>query len=133
MTNCQSTLNNILAETQDVLNMLYGSDDEDEDMFEDFIDDEEIENITAPHYRSTNAYYTHQDRIDSHIYKTYLSPEAIQKGVQDKSTYLGKKFRQKYRTPYNFFLQIVVDIRANPDPRTTATERKARTTSARPL
>ena len=92
MTNCQSTLNNILAETQDVLNMLYGSDDEDEAMFEDFIDDKEIESITAPHYRSTNAYYTHQDRIDSHIYKTYLSPEATKKGVQDKSSYLGKKF-----------------------------------------
>ena len=113
MTNSQSTLNNVMFDASEFYRMYYESDDEDEDMFEDLFDDDELKDITAPHYRSTNAYYTHEDRLNSHIYKTYLSPEAVAKGVRDRSTYLGKKFRQKFRTPYNIFLQIVVDIRAN--------------------
>ena len=93
MTNCQSTLNNVMADSQEMYNMFYGSDDEDEEMFEDLFDDDELEHLTAPHYRTTDAYYYHQDRLDSHIFKTYLSSEAAEKGVQDRSTYLGKKFR----------------------------------------
>ena len=101
-----------------IINELYYSSSEDEDYSdsdsscgsEDDVDNDDDEKKEVN--RSTNAYYSHDDRLDSHIYKTYLSHKAEMQGVHDQHSHVGKKFRQKFRVPYSTFLQICIDIRS---------------------
>ena len=52
-----------------------------------------------------NAYYSLKDRLDSHIYKTYLSCKAEILGVHDRESHVGsKKFRQNVLCPILNFL-----------------------------
>ena len=101
-----------------IINELYYSSSEDEDYpdsdsscgSEDDVDNDDDEKKEVN--RSTNAYYSHDDRLDSHIYKTYLSHKAEIQGVHDRDSHVGEKFRQKFRVPYSTFLQICIDIRS---------------------
>ena len=52
------------------------------------------------------------DRLDSQIYKTYLSHKAEIQGVHDRDSHVGEKFRQKLCVPYSTFLQSCIDIRS---------------------
>ena len=82
---------NTIFNAKEFYDMYFSSDEEMEDDL--FPDDDELDIVKEPHYRTTNAYHSHKDRLKSHIFSTYLSPEAIINGVSDKETYLGKKFR----------------------------------------
>ena len=90
-----------------IINELYYSSSEDEDYpdsdsscgSEDDLDNDDDEKKEVN--RSKNAYYFHNDRLDSHIYKTYLSHKAEIQGVHDRDSHVGRKFRQKNCVPYS--------------------------------
>ena len=60
--------------------------------------------------RSRKAFFSVEDRYSSFFYKTYLSETAIAEGIMNDDSWLGKKFRRRFRVPYSVFKEICLDI-----------------------
>ena len=60
--------------------------------------------------RSKKAHYAVEDRFTSIFYKTYLSQSALDDRIEDDTSWLGKKFRRRFRVPYSVFREICQDI-----------------------
>ena len=99
----------------DVFNNAYFSGDEDDQNSRGSVDRDELETVRSERSkrrtRGFKARYDHIDRINSHIYSTYLSERAEARNVRDPESSLGKEFRRKFRVPYSVFEEIVRDIR----------------------
>jgi len=86
---------------------LYGDSDSDNDSGQESGD----EDTRPPRAkRSRKSFYSVQDRYDSFFFKAYLSAQAIDDGIEDEDSRLGKKFRRRFRVPYSVFLEICRDI-----------------------
>ena len=86
---------------------LYGDSDSDNDSVRESGD----EDTRPPRAkRSRKSFYSVQDRHDSFFFKAYLSAQAIDDGIEDEDSRIGKKFRRRFRVPYSVFLEICSDI-----------------------
>ena len=80
--------------SSEVYNDMYSSSD-DENCSSSRYDDIELRTIREARMRratlgirSTNARYSHQDRINSHLFQTYLSPVAKANNVHVQDSFL---------------------------------------------
>ena len=60
--------------------------------------------------RSRKSFFTPEDRYNSFFYRTYLSQEALDNGIRDDDSRLGKKFRRRFRVPFQVFVEICQDV-----------------------
>ena len=62
--------------------------------------------------RSTKATFTHEDRVKSPFFVNYILPAAEEDSpLRKEGSKMGKKFRRRFRVPYQIFLDICVSIR----------------------
>ena len=60
--------------------------------------------------RSCKSVYSVEDRYNSFFYRTYLSPAAKEAGIEKDDSWLGKKFRRRFRVPFSVFMEICKDF-----------------------
>ena len=60
--------------------------------------------------RKHKSVYSVADRTTSLFYEKYLSEQAVENGIKDEGSFLGKKFRRRFRVPYCLFEDICRDI-----------------------
>ena len=60
--------------------------------------------------RKHKSVYSVADRTTSLFYEKYLSEKAVENGIKDEGSFLGKKFRRRFRVPYCLFEDICRDI-----------------------
>lgn len=90
--------------------------DDDETITSSSDDDEVERDIWLPQNerkaRSKSKHYSVADRYDSVFYKKYLLPAAQENSpFQHQESVIYKKFRKRFRVPYELFQEIVTDIR----------------------
>ena len=62
--------------------------------------------------RAMAADFTHEDRLKSAFYVTYIQPATEETSpLRDERSKIGKKFRRRFRIPYEMFESICEDIR----------------------
>ena len=60
--------------------------------------------------RKYKAVYSVSDRTSSLFYKKYLCEEAVENGIKEEGSFLGKNFRRRFCVPYCLFQDICRDI-----------------------
>ena len=62
--------------------------------------------------RSKRSVYTLQDRENSVFWAKYVLPgQDPSSGIRDDTSHLGRKFRRRFRVPFDLFEEIVTDVK----------------------